>query len=290
MENNTVIPSFDKIPCRDSSTIKYLIFSENARLPIKILFKEPFSVEGFVLGVCIKGSARIKIRFNEYELTPNTVFVLTPSQVVHLLDNSEDLLVESLYISFDFIVGLPLEPDFNSVFNLEKCPCIHVSSDVIQRLMEYFAFIVKQYNGAEKSYRDMIVKGLIFSLIAEFTLLYKNNKTDRYIATTRQKELTNSFLNLLIKYHKENRNVSFYSGKLYVTRKHLSETVKQVTGQTVLEWIHFVSIASAKILLQNSNKTIAEIAEELNFSSPSFFCRLFKAHTKKSPMEYRKQG
>lgn len=288
MGNSYTKLSFDKIRRRDPNTINYSIFSENARLPIDMLFKEAFIVEGLVLGLCIKGSAKIKISFNEYELKPNTVFVLIPSQVVHLLENSEDFLIESLYISFDFMIGLPLEQDFGSAFNIKKRPCINVSHEVMQNLLEYFTFIVKQYNRAEQPYRDMIIKGLVLSLMAEFTAIYKNNKTDRSIVTTRQEELTSDFLKLLMKHHKEDRSVSFYADKLFVTRKHLSATVKQVTGRTVLEWIHTVFITTAKVLLKNSHKTIAEIAEELNFSSLSFFCRLFKTHAGMSPMEYRK--
>ncbi|WP_163177760.1 AraC family transcriptional regulator [Bacteroides sp. 51] len=287
MGNSYTKLSFDKIRRRDPNTINYSIFSENARLPIDMLFKEPFIVEGLVLGLCIKGSAKIKISFNEYELKPDTVFVLIPSQVVHLVENSEDFLIESLYISFDFMIGLPLEQDFDSAFNLRKRPCINISSEAMQNLLEYFTFIVKQYNRAEQPYRDTIIKGLIFSLLAEFTAIYKNNAADRNIVTTRQEELTNEFLKLLIEDHKEERSVSHYADKLYVTRKHLSATVKQVTGRTVLEWIHAVFITTTKVLLKNSNKTIAEISEELNFSSPSFFCRLFKTHAGMSPMEYR---
>ena len=288
MGNSYTKLSFDKIRRRDPNTINYSIFSENARLPIDMLFKEPFIVEGLVLGLCIKGSAKIKISFNEYELKPNTVFVLIPSQVVHLLENSEDFLIESLYISFDFMIGLPLEQDFGSAFNIKKRPCINVSHETMQSLLEYFTFIVKQYNRAEQPYRDMIIKGLVLSLMAEFTAIYKNNKTDRNITTTRQEELTYDFLKLLMKHHKDDRSVSFYADRLFVTRKHLSATVKQVTGRTVLEWVHTVFITTAKVLLKNSHKTIAEIAEELNFSSSSFFCRLFKTHAGMSPMEYRK--
>lgn len=288
MGNSYTKLSFDKIRRRDPNTINYSIFSENARLPIDMLFKEPFIVEGLVLGLCIKGSARIKISFNEYELTPNTVFVLIPSQVVHLLSNSEDFLIESLYISFDFIIGLPLEKDFNSAFNLNKRPCINISHEEMQNLLEYFTFIVKQYNRAEQPYRDTIIKGLVFSLMGEFTAIYRSDAADRNIITTRQEELTNRFLKLLIEHNKEERSVSFYADKLYVTPKHLSTTIKQVTGRTVLEWIHTVFITTTKVLLKNSHKTIVEISEELNFSSPSFFCRLFKTHAGMSPMEYRK--
>lgn len=273
---------------RNPNTINYSIFSENARLPIDMLFKEPFIVEGLVLGLCIKGSAKIKISFNEYELKPNTVFVLIPSQIVHLLENSEDFLIESLYISFDFIIGLPFPQDFGSAFNLKKRPCITVPPETMQNLLQYCTFIVKQYNRAKQPYRDTIIKGLTFALMTEFTAIYQNYKSDRNIVTTRQEELTNAFLKLLIENHRQERSVSFYADKLYVSRKHLSTTVKQVTGQTVLEWIHNIFIASTKVLLKNSHKTIAEIAEELNFSSPSFFCRLFKTHTGISPMEYRR--
>lgn len=272
----------------DIHSINFLIISHESPIPNQISIKEAFIMEGVVLGLCVKGTARIKINFQEYNLRPDMILVLLPKQIVHFVDKSDDFLIESFYLSLDFLIGMPVPSDFPSLFNIRKYPCLEVTKPVMQNLLGYFSFIIKQYNRSEQFYRDTIIKGLLYSLIMEFLSIYKFNKTDeKYMPSNRQEELVNNFFKLLTQHFREERSVAFYADKLCITRKYLSSTVKDVTGHSVLEWIHEVFIIQAKLILKTSNKTIVEISEDMNIANPSFFCRLFKEHTGMSPLEYR---
>ena len=279
--------SDDLLKSSSSHAINFLIFPENSMILPDITFKDSFIIEGFFLGLCIKVTAHIKINFTEYYLEPDCLIVLFPKQVIHILEKSDDFLIESLYISLDYLIGLPFPKDFPSIFNMQKYPCFKISRGMMQNLQEYYSFIVKQYN-KDSFYHDSIIKGLLYSMIMEFLCIYRQNKTDEKLSkSSRKEELVNDFFKLLVTNLKKERSVTFYADKLHVTRKHLSSTVKEVTGQSVLEWIHEVFIVQAKVILKNTNKSIIEISEELNISNPSFFCRLFKKYTGMSPLEYR---
>lgn len=288
IESNPV-SSFDKQNKQiDSHNLNFILFPKNKELTSTLSTKEPFITEGVYLGLCIKGNARIKINFKEFDLQPEMIIVLLPGQIIHIINKSPDLLIESIYISLDFLIGLTLPKDFSSLFYLRKFPCFKAPKLTVQILLEYYAFIVKQYNRTDNYYRDAIVKGLLYSMIMEFFSIYKQNKTkEQYSPSSRQEELTDNFFKLLITYFRTERSVAFYAGQLCITRKYLSSIIKEVTGKTVLDWIHEVFIIEAKVILKSTNKTIAEISEELNISNPSFFCRLFKKHTGISPLEYR---
>jgi AraC-like DNA-binding protein len=54
-----------------------------------------------------------------------------------------------------------------------------------------------------------------------------------------------------------------------------------------MEWITERTIVLIKFLLENSNKSIQEISNELNFPNQSFFTRYFKQHTGMTPTAYR---
>ena len=56
----------------------------------------------------------------------------------------------------------------------------------------------------------------------------------------------------------------------------------------VKELIDKSVIAEIKIRLTSSDKSVAQIAEELCFSSSSLMCKFFKSHIGQSPMQYRK--
>lgn len=272
----------------DPNTINYLIFSEKTNATRGISLEEPFIMEGMLLGLCLKGTATIKINFREFTIHPGYVLAILPTQIVRLIEKSEDFFIESLYISFDFIINMPLPQHFDVSLHFKDYPCLPVADTMMQNLLEYFSFIVKQYSRADIAYRDTVVKGLLYSLLTEFIAIYRTNETDKkHIPSTRKEELTEKFLTLLMTHFKEERSVEFYADKLFITRKHLSKTVKDITGRSVMDWIHIVLIANAKMQLRNSKKTVSEISEELNISNLSFFCRLFKDQTGVSPLEYR---
>ena len=59
--------------------------------------------------------------------------------------------------------------------------------------------------------------------------------------------------------------IGFYANQLYVTPKYLSAVCKEVSGQTASELITQYMVKDILYLLRNSQKSIKEIANELNF-------------------------
>ena len=88
---------------------------------------------------------------------------------------------------------------------------------------------------------------------------------------------------------KQERSVNYYAKELFLTPKHLSSVVKEVSGKTAGEWIDNFVLFEAKSLLRSSQKNIQEIADELNFANQSFFGKYFKHYTGMSPKEYRRK-
>ncbi len=66
-----------------------------------------------------------------------------------------------------------------------------------------------------------------------------------------------------------------------------NKVLKKVTGQTVKKIIISAIVGEAQRLLDNPQPTIAQIAEELEFSTANNFSLFFKKHTGLSPSEYR---
>ena len=96
-----------------------------------------------------------------------------------------------------------------------------------------------------------------------------------------------AFINLVQQHFRKERFLEFYSSILEITPKHLSRTLKSMTGITAVEWIDRYVILEAKVLLKSSNLSIQQISNDLNFSSQSFFGKYFKKHVGMSPKEFR---
>lgn len=71
---------------------------------------------------------------------------------------------------------------------------------------------------------------------------------------------------------------------------YFSSLFKKETGMSVREYSMRVKVESAKIYLKESGKTMAEISEELGFSSQSYFGEVFRELEGISPMEYRQRN
>ena len=89
---------------------------------------------------------------------------------------------------------------------------------------------------------------------------------------------------------KTERSVQFYADTLYMTSGHLSKVLKQVSGKTAGQLIDDAVIMEAKILLAAPELTVAQVANELQFSDQSFFGKYFKKHTGLPPSKFRRQA
>ncbi len=81
--------------------------------------------------------------------------------------------------------------------------------------------------------------------------------------------------------------VEFYADKLAVTSNYLNRLVKQNLGQSIKQYIQNRRIDEAKRLLRYTELSVADIAEQLNFETSSYFVRAFSKVTKTTPLKYR---
>ena len=100
-------------------------------------------------------------------------------------------------------------------------------------------------------------------------------------------ELATKFKKLLQENVNENKQVSFYIDKLFITKRRLDKATQIVFGKTAKEMIVEELMKNAKILLVNSKMSIKDIALELNFLQETNFTAFFKKNTGISPTKFR---
>lgn len=78
--------------------------------------------------------------------------------------------------------------------------------------------------------------------------------------------------------------------QFHVSRKTLHQRFTAEVGQSVADYVLLERIRRAKSLLTQTDRSLAEIADYLGFSSQSHFQTRFKAVTGQTPMQYRKDS
>ena len=83
---------------------------------------------------------------------------------------------------------------------------------------------------------------------------------------TKQRDvLFRRFIELLASTRIKQRKVSWYAEKLCISPKYLSTICKQVSGKTAYYWINEYVVIDIRYWLKNTNKTIKEISDILEF-------------------------
>lgn len=83
-------------------------------------------------------------------------------------------------------------------------------------------------------------------------------------------------------------NVAWCADQFHLTPNYFGSLVKRELHLSAQEFIQGKIISAAQKLLSTTDMPVGEIAEELGFSYPNHFTRLFTAKTGISPLQYRK--
>ena len=86
---------------------------------------------------------------------------------------------------------------------------------------------------------------------------------------------------------KEDFSIISLSQKFYISKNKLYHLFEEAYKTTVNDYITQKRIEKAKELLISSNEPINKIAEDIGINNYTYFCKLFKRKTGKTPREYK---
>ena len=75
--------------------------------------------------------------------------------------------------------------------------------------------------------------------------------------------------------------------QFHVHKVYLARSFKTETGKTLNEYIHYLRIEKAKLLLKITSDKINDIGFTVGYNSPQSFFSMFKTYTGQTPSEYR---
>lgn len=251
----------------------------------------PQKVKFYVISICLCGIARKQIGLSSYTFAKSSVYFLKPGQVHSLEGYDEDF--KGLHIFFDKSFLSDHLSDRSYVENLPffqhnyKLPLINLSPEELQSVLELFLAIEREYNSDEED-RANLIKANLYTLTAILQRIYRRKNSPANYTT--RSTLVDRFKLLVDTHFLDKRSVSEYADILTIHPKNLTKVVKKETGFTALYFVQERLLIESKVLLRYSSYTVTEVAEHLNFSDQSYFCKFFKRGTSMTPTQYRKDA
>ena len=83
-------------------------------------------------------------------------------------------------------------------------------------------------------------------------------------------------------------NLELVANEVHVSKDYLGKLFKQKTGVNFNDYLTKIKMEYAKHLLGTGEYKNYEVSEKLGYSSPDYFCRLFKNYTGHTPLQFRK--
>lgn len=250
-----------------------------------------FVFNGFSVSLCMRGHCSLKVSGRDYIARQGSLITLSPNQFVEVGDLSDDFGAVSIIVSLDIILEFPSPVDIDFMNDALRHPVVCFPPEKFSRLLAYYDFLEKRYSETGNVYRTEISKTLLYAMMLEVCGLFRTLDDETpAVRKPRQEQLMDDFLKLLARHYRTEHNAGFYADRLHRTPKYLSGAIRRLSGRSVTDWINSTLISEIKLLLKVTDRTVLEISEELNFSSPSVFVQFFRHHTGITPLQYRKQG
>lgn len=254
----------------------------------KILCK-PFLMNYVGLIVCEKGYFCFDVDKKKFTARAGETVFLSEGNNFSIGELSDDLRVSMLFYHVDpirEILGCSIVAMYLYT-TLTPEPCYVWTSGEESDLARYIALLGRHRKSAQNPFDNHECKLLLLALTYRLCSIYSRRIIEEKNVAGHKIDTFIKLIRLIEKYYMQERGVAFYADKLCLSPKYLSALSKSVCGYTVQELVFRAIIRKSIFWLKNTNKSVQEISDDLNFPNASFFGTFFKKQTGLAPSHYR---
>lgn len=247
--------------------------------------KPPFVINDYRLGLVTRGSVTVLINLVERHIEPGTMLFVGPGTIIHPLSYTDDLEIYGVAMFDDFHMPFAsgqMPTAFNGQTRDFQVVATEEELEAALNIINTVWQVVHQ-----EDYNRQVAGSLLAALMHLYDGAYRRHTAVVQASQSREQTLFDHFIYLVNQYATSEHQINFYADKMCLTTRYLGTVIRQASGTTAKQWIDRAIITRVKIELRHSDKSVAQIAEEMNFPTPSFFCKYFKRFTGMTPLEYK---
>lgn len=239
------------------------------------------SFTSMVLTHLIDGHLETNFRDRKVEWESGDVLCLQPSVSRRTrIVSGEKAELEGVTIAFESFAGVdPLS--FFTVTRLFTGNTAEKLAGLICKLRE-----IKEDSSGNPFATAISGKSLCFQILD--VIVSVSEPADDAMARAKGIDRLGPVLEYMTENFRQNLTIGGLAKKASLSRSRFHATFKETLGESPVLYIRRLKLQEASVLLLGTNKSIAEIADEVGLEDPFYFSRIFKNYHGVSPREYRR--
>lgn len=236
------------------------------------------------------GYGKATISGRDYEVTPNTLFITGPFVEHAQIPRKEEPMCEyCIYLKIGRSTqptDSPYEKSLITLFRETNFWFGQDTQDIHTLMKQLFSELERRYTGYSVL-AETLLKQLIIKLVRNY-----ESKTEVNTGQTSPNLIDNKYLIIEECFLYEYRTLTLekLSARLGLSIRQTERLLKDQYGKTFLQKKTEARMSAASILLQNSDISITQIAEDTGYSCVEHFSAAFKRYYGKSASSYRKES
>lgn len=249
----------------------------------------PVQLEICAIVLVVEGKGMVGINGKSYEIRKNDLFICTPNNIVENGLMSLDFKGCFIFVSSEYvghIMSLQNAWEFKSLF--EKNPVHSLLPKEVAIFRQYYDLLCSKVQDSTPA-QKRVIDTLMVAFVYDMQNYLKRFMQDKQWTLTSGESIYRRFIDLLELSYPRKRAVYYYADCLNITPKYLSSICKQVGDRRPSDIIDSYVLKDIDHLMKHTQKSIKEIACELDFPNLSFFGKYVRKHSGLSPKAYREQ-
>ena len=254
----------------------------------KLLIQQtpPFIINDHRFGVITRGMGEVNFNLQDRQLSAGTLVYLGPGTIITPIRFSDDLEIYGTALFADFPMPFSfgqMPSAFNGQVRDFQLPVVDADIKTALNILDTLWQLVHQPN-----YNRSTVSALVAALMHHYDYLYRRQADQQSVTKSREQTIFDRFIQLVNLHCCEQHQIAYYANRMCLTGRYLSTVVRQASGTTAKDWIDRALVTRIKIELRHTDKSAAQIADEMHFPNPSFFAKYFHRLTGMTPLEYKR--
>ncbi|MFH6996691.1 helix-turn-helix domain-containing protein [Flavobacterium sp. FlaQc-57] len=246
-------------------------------------FEQPHKHDFYLVFFVEKGSGVHNVDFTQHTVNDYQVYFIRPGQV-HNWSLNVDTSGFQLMLSSEIINIFPNLGQF-PFFEQSVPSCLSLTKEEFgefKKHLEEIESILPQNDALTKEIVLLRLHLLLKLLQKEFL-----NQFQEHDSSTKPEKVIKSFSVLIDANFKEESSVNFYADKLNITPNYLNILSQKYLKMPAGDVIKERTILEAKRLLTSTDLSIKEIGYQLGFNDNTYFSKVFKKYTGKTPGDFK---